>query len=394
MSVAVSIDVSAVPERPAGAGRYVLELVRRLDPRDDLRLTVVARRSDRERWGLVAPRARLVAQAPAGRAARLLWEELALGPTLVLQRSVARGDRVQVHHAPHYTMPLSSPVPVVVTIHDLTFFDHPEWHERSKVLVFRHEIRRAARHAAALVCVSEQTADRMKALLRPAGSVHVVPHGVDSSLFNPTEPSPGVDEAVLGRLGVSRPYVLHVGTIEPRKGLVTLLRAFDRLDGATGGLTLVLAGAAGWGSEAFDMALAGMGQAERVVRLGYVDGEDLPSLMRLASAVAYPSHEEGFGLPALEALACGSPLVTTSGTVMGSVAGAAALLVPAGDAAALADAIEEAVAGAAGLESRRELGLEVAAQHSWESSAAAHARIYEEVAVGGRPRGGHGPRRK
>lgn len=372
----VGIDVSAVPLRPAGAGRYVIELARRVAARDDLAVTLVTRRDDGQRWTALAPHAGVLPIAPSARPARVAWEQLAMGRAL----SGADGARVEVLHAPHYSMPRRAPVPVVVTIHDLTFIDHPEWHERSKALVFGHAIRTAARRAAALVCVSEATGERLVELLRPACPVHVVPHGVDTETFSPLQPADGADAAALQELGVREPYVLHVGTIEPRKDVPSLLKAFDRIADRSGELTLVLAGTPGWGAAAVASTLAEMRHAGRVLQLGYVDGEVVPALLRRARVVAYPSIAEGFGLPALEALACGAPLVTTAGTAMGDLAGEAALLVPAGDVAALAGALEDALGGGPSLAERRERGLALAARHSWELSAEQHARVYAAVA--------------
>jgi glycosyltransferase involved in cell wall biosynthesis len=371
----VSLDVSAVPEKPAGAGRYIVELARRVTGLPGLEMTLVSRRGDGARWRELAPGAQVLAAAPDRRPLRLAWEQLSLGHLL---REIA----VEVHHAPHYTMPGRAQVPVVVTIHDLTFFDHPEWHERSKVAVFRRAIRRAAQRADALVCVSEATRDRLVELLRPRATVHVVPHGVDAEVFTPAEPVAGGDAAALARLGVREPYALHVGTLEPRKDVPTLLAAFDRVAERRDDLHLVLAGTPGWGAAEVEARLASMRHAGRVQRLGYVDEGDLPALLRRAGVVAYPSREEGFGLPALEALACGAPLVTTAGTVMGDLVGEAALLVPGGVAAALADALdqalEEAGGGAGGGRSAR--GLALASGHTWQRSAEEHARIYRAVA--------------
>jgi glycosyltransferase involved in cell wall biosynthesis len=288
---------------------------------------------------------------------------------------------VDAHHAPHYTMPERCRTPVVVTVHDLTFFDHPEWHERSKVLVFRRAIRVAARRAEVLVCVSAATAARLAELLRPRGTVVVVPHGVDTERFRPPAPADDqADESVLRRAGVRRPYVLFVGTQEPRKAIPDLVAAFDHVASSHKELSLVLAGGRGWGAAAVDAAVSRALNAERVVRTGYLDDDSVAVLMRRAEVVAYPALEEGFGLPALEALACATPLVTTSGSAMAEMAGDAALLVGAGDTSALAEAIEEAVRRGPAVMTRVAAGLAVAASHTWEASARGHLDAYRLAA--------------
>jgi len=379
--MALSLDVSAVPAQPVGAGRYTIDLATALLARDDVALTLWCRRGDGPRWRELGttigdadqPRtvgARTVrAIAPLRRPVRLAWEQIRL-PALIGAASL------DVHHGPHYTMPERARLPVVVTIHDLTFVDHPEWHERSKVIVFRRAIRVAAQRADAIVCVSRLTGERLEALCHPRGRVFVVPHGVDHARFRPDPPDGGSDEGMLRSLGVRPPYVLFVGTLEPRKAVPDLVAAFDRVAGHHADLSLVLAGRPGWGTEAVDRAIGGARFADRIVRTGYVPDNAVPALLRQAAVVAYPALEEGFGLPALEALACGTPLVTTLDTAMAEVSQGAAVLVIPGSVAELADGLDEVLRGSAALQGRRRLGLEVAATHTWEASAADHVSAY------------------
>lgn len=330
----VAVDVTAIPAQVTGAGVYVLEVLEALRARADVEVVEV------RRPGLTA------------RPVRLAWEQ-------VVAPFVERD--ADVWHGPHYTMPLLRRGPVVVTVHDLTFFDHPEWHEAKKVGFFRRMIRLSARRADVLVCVSEATARRLHELLSPTCPVVVAPHGVDHDRFRPSgAPSP-----------VDGPYVLFVGTVEPRKNVPALLRAMEVLDPS---VRLVLAGRAGWGAADVDAGVARLG--DRVVRMGWVEPDVVPALLRGAAAVAYPSFVEGFGLPALEALACGAPLVTTSGTAMADVVEDAALVVPPGDDDALVDALRTLLAGGAEVDRLRRRGPEVAAPHTWARSAERHVEAY------------------
>lgn len=374
----LSLDVSAVPARPVGAGVYTVELARALATRPDVELVLASRRGDAARWRTVVPEAEVVAAAPEPRPLRLAWEQLVLP-------GVLRRHHVTVHHGPHYTMPERSRVPAVVTVHDLSFFEEPQWHERSKVVLFRRAIAVAARRAAAVVCPSEATAAELHRWCRVDAEVVVAHHGVDTDRFRPD--GGGADPSLLARIDerlVDRPFLVFVGTLEPRKDVPSLVRAFGRVAGRHPEALLVLAGGPGWGRAQVDEAIAATGSGERVVRTGYVDADAVPALLRSAVAAVYPALYEGFGLPALEALACGTPLVTTAGTAMEEVAGPAAVLVPPGDVGALADAIATELEAGAPSSERRLRGLAIAAGHTWAASAEQHLAAYRHAAAAGR----------
>jgi glycosyltransferase involved in cell wall biosynthesis len=372
--LSVSLDVTAIPPRPAGAGQYALEIASALDHREDVAVTLVTRRADGARWRARAPGSRVVSWAPEPRPLRLVWEQVGLPRRL-------RSLPVSVHHGLHYTMPERTRLPAVVTVHDLTYFDHPEWHEPAKVRFFRRAIEVAARRAAALVCVSDSTAERLEALCHPVAPVIVAPHGIDRERFTTAEPEPSADSDALRALGIDpdRPLVVFVGTLEPRKGVATLVAAFDRVAGRHPDALLVLAGQPGWGNE-LD-ALSAAAHRDRVVVTGYVPDPAVPALLRSAAAVAYPSLDEGFGMPAFEALACGAPLVTTAGTPMATALGEAALLVEPGSVDQLADAIDGLLSGDPKAAARREVGLTRVAGLTWEASAALHAEAYRIAAA-------------
>jgi glycosyltransferase involved in cell wall biosynthesis len=333
--VKVALDVSAVPAKIAGAGRYIVEIARRL-PERDVATTLVTSRGDESRWQDVSAKANVIGLAPNARVARLAYEAWVVG----LSRSARGAD---LWHAPHYTMPRSGSVPVVVTIHDLTFFTNPEWHERSKVAFFRRAINYSAKHARVLVCVSAFSARLLEEIIPAHAPIVVAPLGVELTTFHPRSLD---DTATFRTHGLSEnvPYILFVGTAEPRKGLDVLLEAFCDVGGHDKSVELWIAGQTGWGVGPLEVLIAEHPYRTRIRRLGYVDDAALPALYRQARAVAYPSRGEGFGLPALEAMACGASLVTTEGTVMAEMAGDAARLVRVGDAEALAGSLHDILA--------------------------------------------------
>jgi len=380
----LTLDVSAVPVNPVGAGQYTLHLAAALSRRPDLDLILIGRRGDRVRWTQAASGARMVSAAPRRRPLRLAWEQLAL-PGLLRRLDAS------VHHGPHYTMPERSSVPMVVTVHDLSFFEAPQWHDRSKVVLFKRAIRVAARRATAVVCPSRATADQLARWCRVDAELFVAHHGVDAGRFGPHEAEPGADAVILGRidarLGGGRPYLVFVGTLEPRKDVPSLVQAFHRVADRHPEALLVLAGGDGWGASAVDQAIAATSRGRRVVRTGYVADAVIPVLLRSAVAAVYPALYEGFGLPALEALSCGTPLITTSGTAMEEVAGDAATLVSPGDVAGLAEAIDAALGSgitdtSGERDRRRQAGLKIAAAHTWEQSATRHVEAYRYAQAG------------
>ena len=225
--------------------------------------------------------------------------------------------------------------------------------------------------------MSHHTERRLLAVAPPSGATVVIHHGVDHERFRP-DADVDRDRAVLQGHGIAGPYVAFTGTIEPRKDLPTLVAAFARVSDGRPDLRLVLAGGDGWGVEPLRAAIAASGAATRVLRTGYVPDDVLAPLLRRADAVAYPSLEEGFGLPALEALACGAPLVTTSGSAMDELVGDAAVLVGPGDVDGLAAALREVLepARAAAL---RGAGPSQAASFTWEASVEAHIGVYRRV---------------
>ncbi len=365
----LALDVSAVPAQPAGAGRYVVELASRV-ANAECELTLVSQVGDAERWSEWSPKAHVVDIVPKARPARLLYEAVALGRSSKIS--------ADVWHGPHYTMPRRRTRPTVVTICDLTFFTNPDWHERSKVLFFQRAIRYAARHADALISISETTTSLLREIVKPIAPITTIPLGVDLERF--TLSAETSDALNAHGLPSDVPYFFFLGTFEPRKGLDLLLEAFTLVANDDSAVELWLAGQAGWGTDGVAQQIAEHPFSNRIRRLGYVDDALVPTLMRSSRAVCYPSRGEGFGLPVLEALACGAQVITSADTVMQEVAGTAARLVPVGDSEALATEMASTAQSAAGerIEVARR-ARQRAEEFSWDRTVVAHRALYTSL---------------
>jgi glycosyltransferase involved in cell wall biosynthesis len=206
--------------------------------------------------------------------------------------------------------------------------------------------------------------------------VLVAAHGVDHDRFTTADHD---DLARLAAIGIRPPYLAFAATLEPRKDVPSLIAAFAKLAPRHRDLTLVIAGRDGWGALAVRDAAARSGVTTRIARVGWMDDDVLPAFFRRAEAVAYPSLEEGFGLPALEALACGAALVTTTGSAMEEVVGDAAVLVRPRDPDELAGAIERIVVDRAERDRLRAAGPPRAAEFTWSASVDQHLVAYEQA---------------
>ncbi len=364
----VSIDVSSVPMRPAGAGRYAIELASGLVERAvNEEIYLVTTRASKRYWQDIAPGSHLIPTVPSQRPLRLLYEQIGMGRDL-------RRSGIGLHHGIHYTMPRRFAGPRVVTIHDTTLIEHPEWHERSKVVFFGEAIRAAAKYADALICPSHATAARVMELLEPRADVFVVYHGVDTDWLSvPDVPLPP---------GVGPRYLLFVGTLEPRKDLPTLVEAFSQVGREDPDLRLVIAGQVGWMAEESLAAIQRSRFSERIVRLDYVDDSTLSTLYRNASAFVYPSLYEGFGLPVIEAMAAGIPVVTTRDSVMVEVSRGNVVQAEPSDPTSLSQGIRRVLAGGPEIGRKVQLARATAASYTWEASVEAHLAIYRNVASG------------
>jgi alpha-1,3-rhamnosyl/mannosyltransferase len=294
-----------------------------------------------------------------------------------------RRSDLDLFHIPSFSDPSCFDGPVVFTIHDLTFLTHPEFHvpdNRNQCLL---GTLRAVSRRATIVAVSEATAeevrkwfvlpeDRLRVVYEAASPVFVVFEGAELEAAR---------ARLEARFGLDGPFVLSVGSLEPRKNIARLVEAYGLLDAELRrSVPLVLVGGSSWKE---GVAFGGA-WPDFVRRLGSVDEEDLVALYNVASVVAYPSLVEGFGLPVVEAMACGTPVLTSNTSSLAEVGGDAALCVDPLDVVAIAGGLEALLRDATLRDRYRRAGLDRAAGFSWRTAAKEVIEIYGSIVGAGR----------
>ena len=374
------IGVDALLLRPAmsGVGRAIHHLVEHL-PREGPEYRFVFYHSPRVSLPGESGRSNACfrqALFPTSlRPARILWQQAALPHLLRL-------DGVQLLHAPAYTAPVAAAVPVVLTIYDTIALKFPQFCKRLNVLHYRLAMPPSARRAARIIVPSEATKEDVVKELRVAEEkIRVIPLGV-SREFRPVEDREELAR-VRAELGLPERYILFTGNIEPKKNLKSLVEAFAEAH-RSGRIThrLVIAGRKGWRCSDVFRAVKALRLQGIVKFLDGVAQRFLPALYSGASVFVFPSLYEGFGLHVLEAMACGTPVVTTDAGALPEVAGDAALKVSPRSVRELGTAIEKITTNRFLAKKLRTLGLERAKGFPWAETARRTIAVYAEVLQG------------
>ncbi len=290
-----------------------------------------------------------------------------------------RRRKADIAHV-QYLVPPLAPCSVITTIHDVAFRRFPKLFPLKHRLLLNALIPASIHNAAMVITGSEATKrDLIELFDAPDDKVVVTPYAVDAS-YQPREREQA-RRVVRERFGIEGPYVLSVGVIQPRKNLPRLVRAFSRLSGKVPH-RLVLVGKEGWASEELKEAVGACRPGREPIFTGYVADADLPDLYAGADLFVYPSLYEGFGLPVLEAMACGTAVVTSTTSSLPEVAGDAAALVEPTDVKALAEAMLRLLQDAPAREALAAKGLARARTYSWERTARETIQVYEQVATG------------
>lgn len=364
----VAIDARLAHYTGGGIARYTLELTRALaDEGPTDRFTLL--KSVRQRNGL--PRAHNLSAVPLLTPPHHRWEQFGLPLELLRVRP-------DVVHCPDFIPPFRRSCPAVVTVHDLGFLRFPHTLTADSLRYYR-QAARAVRGAERTIAVSHHTARDLTELLgAPEGRVRVVYNGIGAA-FRPIDDADSA--AVRSRYGLDAPFILFVGTFEPRKNIETLARAFRQVR-ARQDVALALVGRRGWLYASVFDEIERLGLRRHVRILEGVPDRHLPALYSAAAAFAYPSLYEGFGLPPLEAMACGAPTVVADSSSLPEVVGDAALLHPPTDHDALADALLRLLEDDTLRATLRQRGPEQAARFRWAASARQTLAVYREAAEG------------
>jgi glycosyltransferase involved in cell wall biosynthesis len=355
--------------RGAGVSHYILGLLNALpfaDPEAEYIAFLNEPGSSFAGWQAVRTR---LPEARPGR--RILWEQTA-------QPLLARREHLDLVHAPVYVGPLLAPCPTVVTIHDMSFYLFPELFQPAKRLYLQTMTRFSARRASAVICDSESTRrDVLQILGLTQERVHTVHIGIDAEM----QPLPR-DRISEFRRAKQLPsqFILFVGTLEPRKNLPLLLEAFAWLiQHSQLPHHLVLGGGKGWYYQAIERQVEGLGLRSRVHFPGFIPQYELPLWYNSADLFVYPSLYEGFGLPPLEAMACGVPVITSNVSSLPEVVGEGGVMVDPNNPENLGQEMRRLLSDTdarAGLCSR---GLERAQSFSWHKTARQTAALYHAI---------------
>jgi glycosyltransferase involved in cell wall biosynthesis len=295
-----------------------------------------------------------------------------------LSRNLRR-DRPDLIHV-QYTAPLDCPVPVVVSVHDVSFVEHPEYFQSFRAAQLCWTVRRTVRMAAKVITGSEFSGVSIARVYGlDASDIAVVPNAA-SPIFRPIAPETA-KARVFSRFALSAPFLLNVGDLQPRKNQIGLIRAFAELVRSAPRLphSLVIAGKETWFSDRVHRAARESGVADRIIFTGFVSDEDLLLLYNACEVFVFPSFYEGFGLPVLEAMACGRAVACSNTSALPEVADAAAILFDPCSTADMSRAISDLVLDW-GLRARMEkLGLSRAGQFNWRKTAEKTLEVYHAV---------------
>lgn len=379
----IGVDYTAAVRQGGGIGRYTRNLVRalsQLDEENEYTLFVAGGWGDGDGLGPWPRNFRIRGVPVSDRWLHLLWQRL----RFPLPVQLATGP-LDLFHSPDFVLPPAGRVPKILTVHDLSFLRVPECYVPAFRRYLESAVSRAVTKASLILADSESTKrDLIELMGVEPGRITVLYPGVEPRFQPITDPEKL--RKVRESYQLPEHFVLGLGTLQPRKNFSGLIEGFRLLAGDRAGgsalaeLQLVIVGAKGWMYEGDFAAVAKSGLEDRVRFCGFVADDDLPALYSLAGAFAFPTWYEGFGLPVLEALACGAPVVSANNSSLPEVVGQAGLMVEAGDPTALAGALWQVLSDGGLREQLADAGPRQARRFCWEVSARQLLELYRSMA--------------
>ena len=374
----IGIDYTAAVRQGAGIGRYTRMLVAALaqvDCNNQYVLLSAGREATPREW---PPNFCRRVLPLTDRHLAILWQRLRV--PLPVEWLTGRLD---IFHSPDFVLPPVWQAHTILTIHDLSFMRHPECFSPALLHYLNDAVPRSVTRADVILADSESTRQDLLALLHvPPERVIVLYPGVEAR-FCP-QPDDETQHKMLARYGICRPFILGLGTLQPRKNWARLIRAYHRLRQAHHiPHQLVIGGGEGWLSGEVHDTIAELGLRDEVLLTGFIADQDLPALYSAADVFAFPSLYEGFGIPVLEALACGTPVLTSNTSSLPEVAGDAALLVPPEDVEALAEALWRLIDDRTLRDVLRARGFEQVKRFRWDGAATTLCGIYMYLSSNG-----------
>ena len=375
----ILIDASAIPKQPVGAGVYISRLVRELLlANHEFDLMIIAHENHIDLFNLQEENKKnFLFLNDYGRGFRILSEQFTY-PKLI------KVNQIDLYHGLHYSMPFIKNTQVVTTIHDTTFYKVHQTHVWLKKLYFKFFIKYSCNHSDHLICVSDNTKIDLINLFNIKPEKITTTHlGVDEK-FKPID---DLDKFQILKNKYQLPdyFVLYVGLIEPRKNLSSLIKAYSNLKMSSDihqDIHLVIAGRWGWESEELIVLISELNINEKIHFPGYIEPEDLPFLYNMAQVFVYPSFYEGFGLPVLESMACGTPVITSNVSSMPEFVGDSGLLIDPNDISTIQNALRDLL-----LNDRLRLELSGQAlkrskEFTWKETARKTLDVYRRVLKG------------
>lgn len=368
----IAINTLGPSKLKAGVGNYVVSLVQELSKIDDENEYTIFVNRDNEQFFKTNNKHFQIIILPdytRKKLLRIVWEQFRL-PKLLKKMNI------DLLHSPGFVAPLKMSAKSVVTVHDMTFFSHPECHTRFKRLYFQNMIPKSIASADAVIADSENTTQEIcKYLHTPKEKITTVHLGVGEHFKQINRRK--AKEYLKTKYHINNRFILFVGTIEPRKNVQTLVDAFLQIKDPK--LKLVIVGNKGWNVAELFKVITESPIKEQIILPGYVTDEDLVKFYNAAEVFVYPSLYEGFGIPIIEAMACGCPVITSNVSSMPEVAGTAALLVDPNNANEIKNAVQKILKNKELRELLIKDGIKQAKKFSWKKTAQATLAVYKKV---------------